>query len=104
MPNWWRTDLEPHRAIAYARAAAAAVIAQTATWYMHTQKNSITLKALRQTNTNKKKTMTTITTMVAAAAAAVVGTSTTTIVKYQNAICTDVYTKWRKRFYKKNRN
>lgn len=51
--------------------------------------------------------MTTITTMVAAsavAAVAVVGTATTTIVKYQNTICTDVYTERRKRIYKKNWN
>lgn len=38
-----------------------------------------------------------------AAVAAVVGTATTTIVKYQNTICTDVYTERRKRIYiKKN--
>lgn len=39
--------------------------------------------------------------VAAAAAAAVVGTATTTTVKYQNTICTDVYTKRRKRIYKK---
>lgn len=37
-----------------------------------------------------------------AAAAAVVGTATTTTVKYQNTICTDVYTERKKRIYKKN--